>query len=127
MNSFAIVKEFMFWLLLMCFSAMMEKILKRKERIIMTYNVETMKSIIKYVEENIGGFDESYNPKGKDVKSIVSSIAAKLNLTVSEVEMAISRCIDEGFLKVGAVQNLGQRKVFDITLRGYLWAKSEQI
>ena len=55
------------------------------------------------------------------------SIAAKLNLTVSEVEMAISRCIDEGFLKVGAVQNLGQRKVFDITLRGYLWAKSEQI
>lgn len=64
MNSFAIVKEFMFWLLLMCFSAMMEKILKRKERIIMTYNVETMKSIIKYVEENIGGFDESYNPKG---------------------------------------------------------------
>lgn len=75
----------------------------------------------------LGGFDESYNPKGKDVKSIVPSIAAKLNLTVSEVEMAISRCIDEGFLKVGAVQNLGQRKVFDITLRGYLWAKSEQI
>ena len=93
----------------------------------MTYNIETMKEVIKYVEEKIGGFDESYNQKGKDVKSIVPSIAAKLNLTTSEVEMAVSRCIDEGFLKVSNVQNLGQRKVFDITLRGYLWAKSEQL
>ena len=93
----------------------------------MKYNLEVMKAVINYVEENVGGFDETHNPKGKEVKSIVPSIAAKLNLTTSEVEMAVSRCIDEGFLKVGTVQNLGQRKVFDITLRGYLWAKSEQI
>ncbi len=90
----------------------------------MKYNLGAMKAVINYVEENVGGFSKDGKRLDRLASQVSSAVAKSLQLSKEDADMAVQRCIDEGFLN--AVGNMFvSTKIFDITLKGYYWLKSE--
>lgn len=90
----------------------------------MKYDLEAMKAVVGYVEENVGGFGKDGKRLDRLASQVSSAVAEKLQLPKADADMAVQRCIDEGFLNATG-NMLTSTKIFDITLRGYYWLKSE--